>query len=215
MRGVFQATIVDESGNILSECNIEARDEVSGNLVQVYDAYEGGGLLGNPHAADANGFTQFYLDSGLYRIRAYLGEFERTWRHVLVGAGPLADEVQELLDTEIASDSYTGALTGLTASVGTAVTVRKAGDIVCLSWAAASGTSNTNALTITGMPAAYRPLATRQGIATVVNNNSTLQFGTVDIETDGTLTFHVGAASGVFTTSGGKGIPAGLITYPI
>src|SRR5690606_9907930 len=157
MRGVFQATIVDETGDIIPECNIEVRDEETGELAQAYDAFEDGEMLGAPFTADVNGFTRFYVESGLYRVRAYLGEFERERRHVLMGAGPLAAEGQEPIETEIEASSYTGALTGLTSSVNTTVQVRKAGDMVCISWSSATGTSNSNALSVTGMPVAFRP----------------------------------------------------------
>lgn len=215
MRGVFQSTIVDEAGNVVPECDIEVRDESSGELVQVYDAFEDGDTLGNPLVSDENGFIRFYVDSGLYRILASSGEFEREWRHVLIGAGPLADEVEELLETEIESSSYTGALTGLTSTVNSTVQVRKVGDLICLSWPAGSGTSNSTALTMTGLPEGFRPNTAQSGLVTRVTDNGTTQFGTVSVGTNGTLTFNTGAAGGAFTGSGTKGMPAGSITYPI
>jgi hypothetical protein len=111
------------------------------------------------------------------------------------------------------TSSYTGTLTGLTTTVTTTVTLRRAGALCLIAWAAASGTSNTTALTVTGMPAAFRPSAARQGAYCTVTDNGTQQQGQVAIETSGDLTFSVGAASGVFTNSGGKGFPAGMATY--
>lgn len=119
MRGVFQATIVDSAGSVVPNCNIEARSESSGALVQVYDAIEEGNALGNPFTADEDGFKRFYLESGLYRIRAYFGGFERTWRHVLIGVGPLEEQVTTTVDDAIAAltTSVNDSISSLTTSV--------------------------------------------------------------------------------------------------
>lgn len=96
-RGVFQATITDSLGSVLPGCQIEVRDEDSGSLVQLYDAFDGGNILGNPMQADSQGFVRFYTDPALYRIVATSGSFSRTWRHVQVGVGTLQDEVDSLI----------------------------------------------------------------------------------------------------------------------
>lgn len=109
--------------------------------------------------------------------------------------------------------TYTGTLTGLTTSPTTTVSYRRAGGLVVLTYSDVSGTSNTTALSMTGMPAAIRPAAARQGIYVTVLENGTQQVGRVTVNTSGDLTYSVGAAGGVFTNSGSKGAIAATIAY--
>jgi hypothetical protein len=115
MRGVFQANIVDDSGDIVPDCNIEVRFEESGELVQIYDAFEAGDMLGNPFTAGEDGFQRFYVDSGIYRVRAYTGSFERIWRHVIIGTGPIAEEADAAVAAAISdlTDSFNGIVSSL------------------------------------------------------------------------------------------------------
>lgn len=82
---VFQRSIVDEAGNIMPLAAVEVRDQVTSNLVQLYDDYDGASPIGNPTAADANGFVRFYVAAGRYRIEATSGALSRTWEDEVLG----------------------------------------------------------------------------------------------------------------------------------
>lgn len=111
------------------------------------------------------------------------------------------------------SGSFTGTLTGLSTSPTVSVLYRRTGYLVLLSYAAQSATSNSTALTITGMPAAIQPSGASSGILVPVIDNGTTQLGTVSVGTNGVLTFGVGAASAAFTNPGTKGVAAGCFVY--
>jgi hypothetical protein len=90
----WQRTVVDEAGNVMPLAEITVRDQVTSSLVQVYEDYDGTTPLGNPCAADAEGFIRFYADSGRYQITAELGGVERVWEDEQIGVyfGPTAAE---------------------------------------------------------------------------------------------------------------------------
>lgn len=209
MRGVFQATIVDEAGAVIPEANIEVTDETSGELVQVYEEFEAGDALGNPFTAGEDGFARFYLEDGLYKVRAYSGAIERIWRHVLIGHGAL-----------IESGSFTGTLTGMTATVTRTIHWRRMGTLVTLYASGTLGTSNSASFTITGLPEELRPLNPVRIPAASLVDNFVDVIGVVEISAvNGTLTMsriNSDALLDDWTTSGDKGIQDGFqITYDI
>lgn len=82
----WQATILDEEGNILPAAQIEVRREVTGSpLAVLYSDRDGLVTIGNPVSADSDGFVSFHLVGGAVRITATLGGFTRTWRYVGIG----------------------------------------------------------------------------------------------------------------------------------
>lgn len=83
----WQRSIVDEQGNIVPNCNIEVRRQIAGMpLATLYSTRDGSGSpLGNPFQADSEGFAAFHVSGGPYKIRAYLGGFERIWDYVGIG----------------------------------------------------------------------------------------------------------------------------------
>lgn len=208
MRGVFQATIVDGDGNVVPEANIEVRDETSGDLVQVYEEFEAGDMFGNPFTADTSGFTRFYLESGLYRIRAYLGEFERIWRHVMIGAGPFLSEFIE-------TGSFTATLSAMTTTTQGDLHWERTGQKVTLyARSAITGTSNATTMVLSGLPVALRPAHTKY--AATSNNVDNGDFGLAGrafIDVTGVIQLlllivdgsHV-KAENLWTGSGQKGI---------
>lgn len=111
--------------------------------------------------------------------------------------------------------SYTGSLTGLTTVPTATITWRLSSGIVTVTFGDQQGTSNTNALTVTGAPAAIAPAALRQGIIVAVQDNGAIVTGAVNIQTDGSMQFAVGLASGTFTASGTKGIRRSTFAYPL
>jgi hypothetical protein len=87
----WQASIVDDAGNIVSAPSIEVRRETGGApLAALFSDRDGVVPLGNPFAAGADGFAAFHVAGGAYRITATQGAFSRTWRYVAIGtAGEL------------------------------------------------------------------------------------------------------------------------------
>lgn len=82
----WQATIVDDAGNIVPNATITVRREISGLPLQsLYSDRNGTTPIANPATADSEGFIGFYLAGGAYQIVATSGAFSRTWRHVPVG----------------------------------------------------------------------------------------------------------------------------------
>lgn len=81
----WQATIVDESGDIQTNAQIEVRVESTGGLAALFSDRDGISGIANPFLADDDGFVRFYTGGNALRITASKGEFSRTWRHVPVG----------------------------------------------------------------------------------------------------------------------------------
>lgn len=93
----WQATIVDEAGNVVPGASIEVRREIAGApLVPLYSDRAGAVAIGNPFTADSEGFAAFHAAGGAYRVRAHKGSFERIWRYVGIG---LASETDLTLTT--------------------------------------------------------------------------------------------------------------------
>lgn len=114
--------------------------------------------------------------------------------------------------------SFTGTLTGMSATttgtVNYRITANSAGTgKICRLYvsAAITGTSNTTALTMTGLPAAVQP-AVAAWVPCTLYDNAVHSIGAASIAASGSLiTFYVDAAlsSTGFTNSGTKGLIAG------
>jgi len=111
-----------------------------------------------------------------------------------------------------AFSSFTGTLTGCTTSPTGTIQYTAQLHQVTLDIPAIEATSNTTAATITGMPAAIRPTATKTAHA-LNKDNGTVVHGLVEIASTGTITLQNGIGGGAFTGSGTKGIRAQQITY--
>jgi hypothetical protein len=108
--------------------------------------------------------------------------------------------------------SFTGTLTGCTTSpTGTIQYVAQLHQVT-LDIPIIEATSNTTAATITGMPAAIRPTATKT-LQCLVKDNGTVVHGLAQIDSTGTITLQNGIGGGAFTGSGTKGVRAQQITY--
>ena len=109
--------------------------------------------------------------------------------------------------------NYTASLTGCTTVPSSSIDYRVDGDVVTLNIPSITGTSNSTAATITGMPASIRPSATRSDIGVVTDNGANV-IGRFEIDSGGTITLRNGA-SAVFTAAGTKGVQASTITYKL
>lgn len=94
----WQATIVDESGDVQAGASIEVRRESTGALAAIYSDRDGNTPLSNPFNADSSGFARFHVSGGAFRITATKGGFSRTWRYVAIG---LAGEYDNLPSTRV------------------------------------------------------------------------------------------------------------------
>lgn len=126
-------------------------------------------------------------------------------------ANPSAD-ANTLADYQ--KGSFTGTATGMTTSPTGTIDYVIIGGNVFLRIAAITGTSNTNAFTITGMPAEARPAATAACIAHITDNG-TPAFGTIQIQTSGVIVVNRDAAASAWTTSGTKQINAINVSYSL
>ena len=113
--------------------------------------------------------------------------------------------------------SFTGTLTGMTASTTGTVTYVVSGRHVTLHVASQiAGTSNTNAMTMTGLPAGIIPSLNNRFVTDVRDNGVNFNLGTVNVNAAGTIAFAIGnpASPTGFTTSGSKGLSASWsVTY--
>lgn len=90
--GRWQATIVDNAGNILPGATVTVRKEISGApLAITYSDRNGTTPVSNPLTADGNGFVFFHAIGGAYRIDAVSGSSTVTWRYVPVGLSGESD----------------------------------------------------------------------------------------------------------------------------
>jgi hypothetical protein len=83
---IWQATIQNDSGDIISGAQIDVVDENTGLPALIYSSRAGAALT-NPFFATAEGFAQFYAAAGEYRITATnTGTSEaQTWRYERLG----------------------------------------------------------------------------------------------------------------------------------
>ena len=116
-------------------------------------------------------------------------------------------------DYEEGSFTFTG--TGLTTSPTGTAYYTKIGNQVTVKIPNITGTSNTTACTLTGLPAALRAETAYVFWARVYNNSST-SFGMLYGAHDTAVTVYWNAATDAFTASGTKGITDNLsITYTL
>ena len=116
--------------------------------------------------------------------------------------------------SEYDEGTFTATLTGCTTSPTANVTYVKVGRMVTISIPTLTGTSNTTACTLTGMPAAlYAAVANVSQHARVIDNGNNVTTGVMIMGATGTITMFTTAAGGAFTNSGTKGVDAVSITY--
>lgn len=116
---------------------------------------------------------------------------------------------------DYAEGSFVATLTGVSGSVTPTVTYTKIGNQVTINVPTFTGTSNTTAKTLTGMPAAIRPAANK-GVAILSQDNggSPTAAWTV-LASTGTLTLYPNAAGGNWTASGTMEVTAFQMTYTL
>lgn len=114
-------------------------------------------------------------------------------------------------------NTFTGTLTGMTVATTGTVGYKRVGTLVSLFVPAnILGTSNTTAMTMTGVPTSVRPkLQNRYCLCYGMSDNGVTVAGTAFVQTTGVIQFAVGIPPGNFTAAGSKGLLAGWnVVYP-
>lgn len=111
-----------------------------------------------------------------------------------------------------AGQTFTATLTGVDSTVTGTVTYSTAGRVVVASFPDMTGTSDSTAATLTGLPAALYP-ALDQTLPCRITDNGTTVWGYVKITTDGAITLGADASGAAFTASGTKGVQETVLTW--
>lgn len=123
-----------------------------------------------------------------------------------------------LVDVTPDHGTFTGTLTGMTGSVTGTCRWNRVGDCVYLYMPIMTGTSNTTAMTLTGLPAAIQPARTMMFPVGDLENNTILTgtFAGQVAAASGTLTFYLNGNAAGFTASGTKGLAtAQVVTWTL
>ena len=119
-----------------------------------------------------------------------------------------------LVGLTVDSGTFTGTLTGMTATVNTTCTFFRIGKFVAIFLGVGAGTSNATTFTMTGLPAELQPAANTYVCGGVsLENNGLSVLGSADISPSGTISFYNGAFGATWTSSGAKGMNNGLVYY--
>lgn len=111
--------------------------------------------------------------------------------------------------------SYTGTVTGLTATTTGTVYLARVGNVVTVDLPGLYGTSNASTMTLTGStPAAMRPARDKQVLVGIIDN-SIINLGIAVIKITGTIEFYQNVAGNVFTASGVKGFSNTSFSYTV
>lgn len=118
--------------------------------------------------------------------------------------------------------TFTGTFTGMTATTTGTVAWAKMGNIAVLSFGAINGTSNTTAMTMTGLVAEMQPATQSQEMpCNLVDAGANVSGACVVTAASGTISFQkIVPATGVFssvgfTNTGTKGVNGTSITYTL
>jgi hypothetical protein len=152
-----------------------------------------------------------------YRVRLCTSADAQIWQY--------DDIVVDGADTSTyAEGSFTGTITGCTTSPSGTVNYRifanssGTGKLVVLYIESAiTGTSNSTALTLTGLPAAVTPSVTRFSHGNLTTDNGTGAQSLAHVTSGGVIVFYTDdpLSSTGFTNSGTKGVPVSTIIYPL
>lgn len=212
---VYDAEVLG-SRNLFQQCIMSSTGSSGTALIQSgakNNKWEGGYLreVAIDAAAEASSFDNVSLsDDGAEGFQG-AGTDYLTRNCVLISAASAI--TARVSNRQGPVGTFTATLTGCTTSPTGTVDYRQDGDVVTLNIPAITATSNTTAATLTGMPAAIRPAATRSDIG-VVTDNSANSLGRFEIDSGGTITLRVNAGT-AFTNVNTKGVQASTISYKL
>ena len=131
---IWQRTITTESGDVIPGAEVEVVNEATGLAADIFSTRAGTTPRTNPFFTGADGFAQFYVAPGEYRITATGPTGSIVWRHNVLtgdaalrttGTGAAQVPTNSDLGTMSTQDANAVAITGGTASLssltGTAV----------------------------------------------------------------------------------------------
>lgn len=137
--------------------------------------------------------------------------------NTLFGIGPISGTPVDMTPD---TGTFLATLTGMSAATTGTVTWVKIGNVITLTAPAITGTSNSTAMTMTGVPAAILPTTMRQLVPMSVLDNGSNTSGAADIQiSGGTIVFNrIVVATGIysstgFTATGTKGLSLFSLTY--
>lgn len=198
-----------------------ASTAVNGSYLQVYNSATFVGFFGAA-AQEFTGGVATDLGIGCNAAKKIVLGVNQTIQMALngtniTGLGPVA---AAQVDMTPDSTTFQVTLTGVTPAVTGTLTARRMGNMAVLTGNFA-GTSNTNACTITGVPAAWQPV-TRQFMPCSLQNNGLSILGNADFNA-GTIVLAVPGVSGTFvqlnasgfTASGQKGLNQTELSYQL
>ena len=79
---IWQATITDEDGTVQASASVEVRRESDNGLASLFSDRTGSSPISNPMTTGADGFAQFFVTGGEYKITATSAAGTKTWRWV-------------------------------------------------------------------------------------------------------------------------------------
>lgn len=118
-------------------------------------------------------------------------------------------------DWQVTQSSYTGTGTGFTTSPTCTVSYSIVGNTVTLDIGQISATSNAVTFTITGMPAAARPVTDKDLITRTVDNSGAMVAALLRIKTTGVIEIYASLAGAAFTAAGTKTVGTCSVTYTL
>jgi len=77
----WQRTITDSEGNVVPSAQITVLVEATGLAANLFEDREGNTPLSNPFNTGSDGFAEFHVASGVYRVIAESAIGTRTWRY--------------------------------------------------------------------------------------------------------------------------------------
>lgn len=111
--------------------------------------------------------------------------------------------------------TFVASLTGCTTTPTGTIRAVKQGRQVTLYIPAITGTSNSTAATLTGMPEALRPVRDQSLVGRVQDATAGVGIGLLQVLTTGVIALDVGAGGGPFASTGTKGLPTQTVTYSV
>lgn len=95
---IWQATIQNQSGDIVPSAQMTVINEATGTLATIYSTRTGGALA-NPFFASSEGFAKFFAPAGIYRITAKntVTLEQRTWEYVELNPPATTDKYGSVL----------------------------------------------------------------------------------------------------------------------
>lgn len=116
--------------------------------------------------------------------------------------------------SDITSGTFTATLTGCTTSPTVTVNWNRIGNVVTLDIPLITGTSNTTACTLTGLPAGLAPARAQRCMA-MIENAAVFEAGSIAISAGTQILTVVRVTNAAFTNTGTKGIANITITYNV